>query len=286
MTSGFTVRAEVARRANERGLDALYEKLIGDNNDLVPFIERLIDIISLDRRISWAFEDRDIETLQEGLLYYFSDVLGGPLTYKGKNLSAIHRPLELNDFHFDAFLMDIERTLSSVGVDDDTVDEVIVILEPQRASILSGQKKKFESGARIVDGKNLLDRIGGEMTIEAVVDTMFSALQSDPRVKFFFHLDASRIRQIKIRLVQLLVGASGGPKLYEIARLKPAHFHHNITDFHFDALCENLRVSCEVTDITPAFTDELMETIEKLRQEITSGCELAFLSHEMTFTRA
>ncbi|KAF4653512.1 hypothetical protein FOL47_010479 [Perkinsus chesapeaki] len=283
ITTGYIVRTELARRSNEGGLDALYEKLIGEHDDLVPFIERLMDIFSLDQRIVWAFEDKDIEAMQEGLLYYLTDVLGGPLTYKGKSLSAIHRSLDLNDYHFDAFLMDVEKALSSLGVDDDTVDEIIVILEPQRASVLSGQKRRVETGARIIDGKNLLERLGGEMAVEAVVDTLYGALILDPRVKFFFLLDASRMRQIKTRMTQLLVGACGGPRLYDIAKLKPAHFHHNITDYHFDAVCENLRVSCEVTDIPSAFIDELLETVVKFRQQITSGCTIRLeIAHRKT----
>lgn len=35
---------------------------------------------------------------------------------------------------------------------------------------------------------------------------------------------------------QFLSGLMGGPVLYDEENIKPAHYHMNITDYHFDAV--------------------------------------------------
>ncbi|KAF4746984.1 hypothetical protein FOZ63_023983, partial [Perkinsus olseni] len=49
------------------------------------------------------------------------------------DLATVHRDLGLNDYILDCFLMNFEKALNSVGVNEESVDEVMVTLEGFRS---------------------------------------------------------------------------------------------------------------------------------------------------------
>lgn len=42
----------------------------------------------------------------------------------GREIANIHRDVGLNDYHFDAFLADLQKALMGAGADEQLIDEV------------------------------------------------------------------------------------------------------------------------------------------------------------------
>ncbi|EER01883.1 Myoglobin, putative [Perkinsus marinus ATCC 50983] len=111
------------------------------------------------------------------------------------------------------------------------------------------------------------------MNLEAVVETMYSGALLDPRIKFFFDLPKDRVEQIKERMCTFLSMITGAPEVkYDVKALKEIHRGINITDYHFDALMENMKVACELMEIDNTVRVDFLECVSHVRGIITAGC--------------
>ncbi len=64
---------------------------------------------------------------------------GGPNRYSGRDLRTAHAKLVatgLGDAHFDAIIAHLADTLRGMGIDEETANEVRVIVEGTRADVL------------------------------------------------------------------------------------------------------------------------------------------------------
>ncbi|KAF4730426.1 hypothetical protein FOZ62_011286, partial [Perkinsus olseni] len=274
ITTGCTVRMELARRSTEKGLDALFKRL-GEADGIRDFVDRVYDLLIGDKRMVSYFEGKNLDGIKKAQLVYITALLGGPKAWQGRDLAEIHSGLGIDDYGFDCFTMNCEKALNAMGVDEDTIDEIIVTMEPLRDEVLN-RRRGLRAETKMVDGQSILERIGGEMNLEAVVETMFSGCVVDPRVKYFFTKDPSKLSGIQIKFTQLLTGLLGGPKTYDYARLRPAHYNLNITDYPFDAVVENLQAVCGMMDLSDAVVADISEVISTLRSYITCGCTVRY----------
>ena len=128
--------------------------------------------------------------------------------------------------------------------------------------------------------KPLIERIGGEVVLEALVGFLYAKLMIDTRLRAFFEQTPRKMASIKQRLFQFLLGYLGGKSTYDETNLKPAHYHLNVTDYHFDAFLDILQSAME-NDIKvhPQATRDVLVSLSKVRKEIITGytirCELA-----------
>ncbi|KAF4673878.1 hypothetical protein FOL46_006286 [Perkinsus olseni] len=270
ITTGCTVRMEVARRNMEKGKDLLYRK-VGEAKGVAKFMERLYDLICIDTRIKKFFQGKDVNKVKKSQTVFFTEVLGGDNKWKGRSIPEIHKGMNVDDYHFDCLLMNAEKALSGLGVEEDTIDEVLVVLEGFRAEVLN-RKRGINAAHKVVDGKTVLERLGGEMNMESLIETMYSGCLVDPRVKYYFALEPAKMTNLKSKMAQVIVGLSGGPAVYDLKRLRPLHYNMNITDYHFDTMLENLRVACEMMELTPELTRDIAEVAASVRPDITAGC--------------
>ncbi|EER18560.1 hypothetical protein Pmar_PMAR008889 [Perkinsus marinus ATCC 50983] len=275
ITTGCTVRMEVARRNMEKGKDLLYRK-VGESKGIAKFMDRLYDLICIDARIKKFFHGKDVNKIKKRQTVFFTEVLGGDEQYNGRSLPEIHKGMNVDDYHFDCLVMNAERVLSGLGLGDDTIDEVLVVMENLRADVLN-RKRGINAAHKMVDGKTVLERLGGEMNMESLIETMYSGCLVDPRVKYYFALEPAKMTNLKAKMVwlllaQVIIGLSGGPSVYDLKRLRPIHYNMNITDYHFDTLLENLRVACEMMELTPELTRDIAEVAASVRPDITAGC--------------
>lgn len=103
----------------------------------------------------------------------------------GRSLPEVHKGMNVDDYHFDCLVMNAERVLSGLGLGDDTIDEVgtalchfggevwqvLVVMENLRADVLN-RKRGINAAHKMVDGKTVLERLGGEMNMESLIETM------------------------------------------------------------------------------------------------------------------
>jgi hemoglobin len=91
--------------------------------------------------------------------------------------------------------------------------------------------------------KTLYDRLGGKKAITAVVDEFVGRVAADTRINSFFATtaaDPQRLASFKMKLVDQICQASGGPCKYAGKDMKTAHMGMGVTGADFNALVEDL----------------------------------------------
>ena len=91
--------------------------------------------------------------------------------------------------------------------------------------------------------KSLYERLGGKKAITAVVDEFVGRVAADTRINHFFAAaaaDPQRLAMFKMKLVDQICQASGGPCKYRGKDMKSAHMGMGISGPDFDALVSDL----------------------------------------------
>ena len=85
--------------------------------------------------------------------------------------------------------------------------------------------------------KSLYGRLGGKPVLTAVVDDFVARVVGDPRMhRFFAHADTALL---KVKLIDHICEASGGPCKYAGKDMQTAHQGMGITHADFDALIDD-----------------------------------------------
>jgi len=269
VTTGFTVRMEVARKNVEKGKDQLFKRM-GGTDGIKSLMDALYKIALVDNRIKDHLL-KDPERIKLGQSVYVTEMLGGPKQYKGQEIATIHKSLGINDYHFDCFMGDLNRAMMGAGHPESLIDEVLVALEPVRADVL-GHSRDAMDGVVMKDGQCLLDRFGGDQNVEAVVENMFDRCVEDPRVRFHFERAKAKQRQIRRKFCNYLTGCFGGQVSYDLADLRPAHYNGNITDYHFDAMVDLFKTSASHMGVEQGGMYDALILLNRSRADITTGC--------------
>jgi hemoglobin len=91
--------------------------------------------------------------------------------------------------------------------------------------------------------KTLYERLGGKKAITAVVDEFVGRVAADKRINRYFAAaaaDPQRLASFKMKLVDQICQASGGPCNYSGKDMKTAHMGMGVTGDDFNALVEDL----------------------------------------------
>jgi hemoglobin len=113
---------------------------------------------------------------------------------------------------------------------------------------------------------SLYDRLGGKPAITAVIDDFVGNVAGDTRInKRFANADIPRL---KMRLVDQVCEASGGPCKYTGASMRDAHKGMNITDAEFGALVEDLVKSLDKFKVPAKEKNELLGALGGMKPDI------------------
>ncbi len=117
---------------------SLFERLGGQaavNQAVEIFYRKML----CDERVSYFFDDIDMDKQilkQKGFL---TMVFGGPNQYSGRNMREGHRHLlekGLNDSHVDIVLEHLAATLKELGAHENDIAEVISVANSVRSDVL------------------------------------------------------------------------------------------------------------------------------------------------------
>ena len=117
---------------------ALYEELGGDAA-ISAALDQFYPKILADPLMSPYFQNVDMARLKSMAQAFLTMAFGGPNTYGGPGLRAIHagpRRQGMNDEIFDRFMFHFGSTLKELGVPDDKLAQVAAIAEGARADVL------------------------------------------------------------------------------------------------------------------------------------------------------
>src|SRR5437867_7941040 len=113
--------------------------------------------------------------------------------------------------------------------------------------------------------KSLYERLGGEPAIKLVVDDFVGRAASDPKVNFTrkgtameWQATPENVAKLKVRLVQFISMATGGPSRYEGRSMKAAHAGMKITGAEFDAAAVDLIAALDKYNVPKREKDELV----------------------------
>ncbi len=123
--------------------------------------------------------------------------------------------------------------------------------------------------------KPLYDRLGGEQTIQVVVEDFVGRAAGDPRVNFTrkgtgqeWNPTPENVEKLKAHLVEFLEAATGGPQGYSGRDMKSVHAGMQITNTQFDAIEADMEASLAKFDVPAQERSEVLAVIEGTRKDI------------------
>ncbi len=115
----------------------------------------------------------------------------------------------------------------------------------------------------------LYTRLGGKPAIEAVVDQFIANVAADARINGFFA--NADIPGLKMKLVDQICEASGGPCTYTGMDMKTAHAGMGVTEADFNALVEDLVAALDQFDVPEREKGELLGALGGMKGDIVEG---------------
>lgn len=114
---------------------------------------------------------------------------------------------------------------------------------------------------------SLYDRLGGEPTIDAIVNALYDRVLADAELMHFFE-QTSMEKQRRIQH-EFLCAALGGPMSYTGQPLAHVHHGRGITTQHFARFVQHCLNTLQELDISEEDTDEVISRLNAFANEIT-----------------
>ena len=124
--------------------DILYDT-IGGRVRINAAVELFYARVLADDSVRPFFDGVDVQGLYARQSMFVSMLLGGKVTYSGKDLGAAHagsRLKGMTDAHFDTLLRHFRTALHDIQVDPDRVVDIMALLEGTRDAVLGRAPRK------------------------------------------------------------------------------------------------------------------------------------------------
>jgi hemoglobin len=114
---------------------SLYERL-GGTDGITQIASDLVDIHLANPRISPRYANSDIAAAKNGAATFFISGTGGPNVYKGKDMLATHKGMNIDGGEFLAVLDDALKALDKNNIAQREQEEVLFILYSMKSDIV------------------------------------------------------------------------------------------------------------------------------------------------------
>lgn len=121
---------------------SLYDRL-GGVYTIAVVVDDFIDRVMSDDRLNAnpLVDEAHHRVSPQGFKYYVTEMLcwaaGGPQMYSGRSMVDSHRTLNISATEWDAFMDDLDQTLTRFAVPEPERGEVVAIVESTRADIVT-----------------------------------------------------------------------------------------------------------------------------------------------------
>lgn len=115
--------------------ESLYERL-GATQGITNIANDVVDNHVKNKMISTRFVDADIQALKNAAATFFIAGTGGPDVYKGKDLLAAHKGMNISPAEFMAVLDDSLSALEKNNIGQREQEEVLYALYSMRSQIV------------------------------------------------------------------------------------------------------------------------------------------------------
>ncbi len=124
---------------------SLFEKL-GGKDGIAKAVDAIIKKIGDDKKINAKFQKtikdpKKLDALKGHLVDQICAATGGPCEYKGKDMVAAHKGMNLKEAEFTAFMEDVTAGLKDAGVADEDAKVLIEALNGMKDMIVDNGKK-------------------------------------------------------------------------------------------------------------------------------------------------
>jgi hemoglobin len=115
--------------------DSLYDRL-GGTEGITRIASDLVDIHIANPRIAPRYANSDVAAVKNGAATFFITGTGGPEVYKGQDMLATHKGMNIDGEEFLAVLDDALEALQKNGVGQREQEEVLYILYSMKSEIV------------------------------------------------------------------------------------------------------------------------------------------------------
>lgn len=114
---------------------SVYEQ-IGGSAPVQAAVDLFYEKVTADGRLAPWFEGVDMRRLKAHQRAFIGAALGGPDTYRGRDMGAAHAGLGITPDAFGAVVGHLVAALEELGVDGGTVGVIVETLAPLEAQIV------------------------------------------------------------------------------------------------------------------------------------------------------
>lgn len=113
----------------------LFQEL-GGITGIGEIVDELLALSLADARILQVFADRDIPHIKKAVTEQLCSLTGGPCVYKGKDMAATHKGLNISAGEFNAFAEDLQKAMNHRHVPLSAQNKLLAILAAMRRDIV------------------------------------------------------------------------------------------------------------------------------------------------------
>jgi hemoglobin len=117
-------------------LAPLYARL-GGEQVFHAVVDQFYARVLADGSLTAFFNGVDMTALKAHQASFLIQSLGGPLHYGGRDMRLAHSSLKIQKQHFYAVADHLINTLNAMGIDEETIGEVVDRLEPLSREIVN-----------------------------------------------------------------------------------------------------------------------------------------------------
>lgn len=114
---------------------SLYERL-GGSDKITQISIDIVDLHLENTTVANRFVNSDIDKLKKTVAEFFITGTGGPNLYKGADMRAVHRGMNISAIEFVAVLDDALEAMQKNGVGQREQEEVLFILYSMRNDVI------------------------------------------------------------------------------------------------------------------------------------------------------
>ena len=129
-------KSDTTTAAAETDNRPLFDRL-GGKPAIAAVVKEFVATTGSDPRISAFFINADIPRLEAIMVEHICSITGGPCEYKGKSMLESHTGMGVKQEHFDAFMDDLDKTLTKLDVPAREKGEVIAAFNGMQGDIVN-----------------------------------------------------------------------------------------------------------------------------------------------------
>jgi hemoglobin len=114
---------------------SLYQRL-GGQPAITAVVDDFVANVAADSRINRFFARTDIPHFKKELVDQICQATGGPCTYTGRPMRAVHAGMHITDADFNALVEDLVKSLNKFKVPPQEQQELLGILGPLKPDIV------------------------------------------------------------------------------------------------------------------------------------------------------